>query len=361
MKSKGKTKFDYKSAIIITIIAIIIFCIFSVYFRVNSFDTFPVNYMGAVLSSLIGALITLVLLRGQTDIEEKKGKDIKILEKKAEVFQNYIKDVWKVWEDQKITIEEFKKLTSKYYQNLMIYLNDKRLKEIGEKLSMIGNNIGKDDKTAIDELRDSIIDIVNELSDELELGGQVNKKIMEEHARIVFPLLFKNQILEEANKVLPIDTIFEKGKFEPIKEFRNEPSMEYLCFDFIKYKGCKIAIKGFEGSEGEAVRLFLFIDTKYHKFDKFRISPPGGKYVHWINHAACDLLKTVVVDKEKDGENFPKINFTDEKSMEEYRTKIRGFAPIFAGRIKYWFEEIKIEGDNIHILEFLEKYYEEQT
>jgi len=357
---KNEKKFNYKHAIIITIIAIFISCIVSIIFRVNSPDDFPVNYSGAVLSSLIGALITLVLLRGQTDIEEKKGKDIKILEKKAEVFQDYIKDVWKTWEDQKITLEEFQNLTSKYYQNLMIYLKDKELKYIGDNLSTMGRNIGNDNYDAIGVLQVSIKNIINKLSDELELGGNVNIDIMEEHARIVFPRLLRNQILEEANKVLPIDTIFEKGKFEFIKEFRNEPSMEYLCFDFIKYKGCKIAIKGFEGSEGEAIRFFLFIDTKYHKFDKFRISPPGGKYVHWINHAACDLLKTVVVDKEKnekDGENFPKINFTDEKSMEEYRTKIRGFAPIFAGRIKYWFEEIRIEGDNIHILEFLEKYY----
>jgi hypothetical protein len=360
MKSKDKAKFDYMSAIIGTIIAIIVFCIILFAFGVLPSDALPLNYTGALLSSLIGALITLVLLRGQTAVVEQKGKDIKILKKKAKVFRDYIKEVWNVWENQKITIEDFNNLTSKYYKNLMIYLEDERLKKIGSNLSKMGINIGKDD--AIIVLQDSIKNIINELSDELELGGNVNIDIMEEHARIVFPFLFKNQILEEANKVLPIDTIFEKGKFEFIKESRNEPSMEYLCFDFIKYKGCKIAIKGFEGSEGEFIRFILYIDTKHHKFDKFRISGPNGKFVHRINHDECDLLKKVLVKDEKgeekeDGPDFPEINFNDEKSKEYYRTEGRGFAPIFAGRIKYWFEERRIKDDPIHILEFLEKYY----
>jgi len=357
MSKKGETKFNYKSAIIVSIIAIIVICIVSVVFGVMPPDALPVNYMGAALGSLLGALITLVLLRGQTDIEEKKGKDIKILEKKAEVFQDYIKDVWKVWEDQKITIEEFQNLTSKYYQNLMIYLKKDRLDKIGKNLSEMGEKIGKSNYEDIKGLRGSIIGVINELSDELELGGQVNTEIMDEHDRIVFPLIFKNQILEEANKALPTDTIFEKGKFEFIQEFKGYSSLEYLCFDFIKYKGCRIVLNGFDG--GEVISFILFVDINYHKFDDFRCSPAGGRgyYVNRIQIGKNNLLEPI--EGEKDAEKSPPINFSNKESMEKYRAEKRGFAPIFANRIKYHFIETRIGNDNI--LEFLEKHYEEQT
>jgi len=357
MGSKGKNYISYMFAIILAIVAIVAICLISVVFKIMPLDALPANYIGAALGSLLGALITLVLLRGQTDIEEKKGKDIKILEKKAEVFQDYIKDVWRVWEDQKITIEEFQNLTSKYYQNLMIYLKKERLEKIGNNLSAMGRNIGKDNYIAIADLRDNIIGVINELSDELELGGQVNTEIMDEHDRIVFPLIFKNQILEEANKVLPTDTTFEKGKFEFIQEFKGYSSLEYLCFDFIKYRGCRIVLNGFDGSK--TINFILFVDTKYHKFDEFRCSPAGGRgyYVHRIKIGDYNLLDPI--KDEKDAGISPPINFIDKDSMEKYRTEKRGFASIFANRIRYYFDEIKIGDDNI--LEFLEKHYEGQA
>jgi hypothetical protein len=83
-------------------------------------DALPVNFIGATLGALIGALITLVLLRGQADIEEKKGKDIRILEKKTDGFHGFINAVWKVWEDQVITIEEFQNLTSQYFLAVVV-------------------------------------------------------------------------------------------------------------------------------------------------------------------------------------------------------------------------------------------------
>jgi uncharacterized Tic20 family protein len=73
MDKKGEVKMNYFSAIIAAIVAIIVFCIISVIFDIMPIDALPANFIGATLGALIGALITLVLLRGQTDIEEKKG------------------------------------------------------------------------------------------------------------------------------------------------------------------------------------------------------------------------------------------------------------------------------------------------
>jgi uncharacterized membrane protein YgaE (UPF0421/DUF939 family) len=144
MHKKHQIEIPYFSAIIAAIVAIVLFCIIAVVFNVMPLNALPMNFIGATLGALIGALITLVLLRGQTDIEEKKGKDIRILEKKTEVFQKFINTVWEVWKDQIITIEEFQNLTSQYYQNLMIFLKDKkRLKDIGDALTAMGGKINK--------------------------------------------------------------------------------------------------------------------------------------------------------------------------------------------------------------------------
>ena len=88
-----KNKINYSSAISAAIVAIIIFCVIAVVFNVMPVDALPVNFIGATLGALIGALITLILLRGQTAIEEEKGKNIRILEKKTEVFQDFIDTV----------------------------------------------------------------------------------------------------------------------------------------------------------------------------------------------------------------------------------------------------------------------------
>jgi peptidoglycan/LPS O-acetylase OafA/YrhL len=72
MKMEKGKKLTYGVAIIAAIVAIIVFCIIAVVFDVMPLDVLPANFLGATLGALIGALITLVLLRGQTDIVEKK-------------------------------------------------------------------------------------------------------------------------------------------------------------------------------------------------------------------------------------------------------------------------------------------------
>ena len=351
MGNKNKKWLNYKIAIIAAIAAIIVYLTISVVFGILPLDALSINFIGAALSSLIGALIVLILLRGQTDIEEKRGKDVRILEKKTVVFQDYIKHVWKVWEEQKITIGEFQVLTSKYYQDLMIYLNDERLKTIGDNLSAMGRTIGKDNQESVIELRRSIISIINELSDDLDLGGQIDTEIMEEHDKIVFPLLFKNAILEALNNALPTKIILEKGKYETY--MRGKYRFEGFCFEFKQYKGCKMVILGFDGSNKE---LFLHVNKELHKFDIFRDKAKGDE--EKITASFRDL-GAPINDKEfaeQDMEKAPILSFSDENSMELYRTEKRNFPNILAKRAAYYFDEIKIEGDNI--TEFLNRYLE---
>jgi hypothetical protein len=343
-------KITYLSAVIAAIAAIVIFCIIAVLFNIMSLDALPVNFIGATLGALIGALITLVLLRGQTDIEEKKGKDIRILEKKTEVFQDYIKEVWKVWEDQKISIKEFQTLTSKYYQNLMIYLDKENLKYIGEQLSNLGACIGKEAYSDYEKLREAIINIINRLSKDIDLGGQVDTGMINEHDKIVFPLLFRNMILDALNKKLSSGTnsIFHEGRFE---NFREGPwDLEYICFYFKKHNGCKIIIGPFV--DNHDTKLGLVVDRKYTQVNDFR---SNGAWFQRIEIGNIVLNNIVEKDgKRDDSGKAPSLNFSDHDSMENYRKNKRNFSSILAERVGYHLDKIII--DNMPITDFLEKY-----
>jgi hypothetical protein len=341
-------KINYFSAIIAAIMAIIFFCIIAVVFNVMPVDSLPVNFIGATLGALIGALITLVLLKGQKAVEEEKDKNIRILEKKTEIFQQYIKDVWEVWKEQKITLEKFQELASNYYQNLMIYLkNNDRLEKIGTCLSEMGHCITNQENTK--HLRTQIVSIIDVLSEELEFGGKINTNIMEEHDRIVFPLLLKNEILKSLNNYLPTTTILEKGRYEYFRE--GSWNLEHICFNFKEYSNCKIVIGAFNGRQ---IWFVLVIDVKYQLPKGLR---DNGIYIQRIVDSQKDLANPVSGGKdfeELDKEKAPELDFSDNKSMEIYRTKKRNFAEVLANRACYWFSTLKIEDKSI--MEFLDHY-----
>ena len=371
-RDKDKKDANYKFYIVIAIVAIVAFCVFSVTFGVVPFDLLPINYIGAVLSSLIGALIILILLRGQTNVEEERGKNIRILKRKINKFQEFINDVWEIWERQKITIEEFQKLTSNYYKNLMLYLDNDKLEDVGKKLSLMGETIGKDGKDDVDKLRKSIVHIINVLSKDIELGGQVDESIMDEHDKIIFPLWFKNSILESLNSALLTDGILKEGVYD------NYFNSYGIGFEFTQFKGCKMVLLGLNG---QMLHFYLHIDLDRSEFDSFRDERKYLGYKVMIpGFLAGDLRNPITNEMESDNEKAPFLDFSinenGEKSMNFYRINKRNFAKTLAFRAKFYFdmmidgmidesgkkinERSKKDGTTIEglgILEFLSKYW----
>jgi hypothetical protein len=210
----------------------------------------------------------------------------------------------------------------------------------------MGKCIGNDKLKGIDELRDCIVGIINELSSELELGGKIDPEIMEEHDKIVFPLLFRNAILDSLNKSLSSDAIFEPAEYECFREGPYNP--EYVGIKFKKFPGCKILIGPFahKGWLGFA----LIVDKKYHRVDSFRAT--GNYYNQRINTGKINFNNPIKDDKDMSSVGF--LDFSNVESMEYYRKEKREFPNTLANRVAYYFSEIKI--DDLGIVEFLEKY-----
>jgi hypothetical protein len=352
MGNKGSKPIDYSVAIMTAIVAIIVFCIIAVIFKVVPLDVLPANFIGATLGALIGALITLVLLRGQTDIEEKKGKDIRILETKTKVFQHFIEAVWKVWKNQVITIEDFQDLTSEYYQNLMIYLkDDKRVKAIGAALTAMGGKIGKDSYEDTRKLRENIIIIIDTLSEDLDLGGKIDKEIMEVHDIIVFPVYFRKMLLNKLNEALNTHdsaSDFKEGKYEFIWEGANH---EFITFELRKFAGIKLAI-GEIGAQNQKLRMVFMADPKNIQLNNFRHAGYKGNFRKRFGDQPA--VSDPIPDDE-DKTSAPLLDFSKEDSMNIFRTKKRNFPNVLAKRVLYHLAEWNI--DELGIIEFLEKQF----
>jgi len=106
---------------------VVLFFVVAVRFNTILLGDIPSSFIGAAVSAFITGVITLIFLQRQTAAEEDTERNVEVFRKKSKVFQAYIKTVWEIWEDQKVTSEEFQRLTTGYYRDLMIYLDDKKL------------------------------------------------------------------------------------------------------------------------------------------------------------------------------------------------------------------------------------------
>jgi hypothetical protein len=176
---KIKTKSKWTKALLLALLCLVVFCMVATISQIISVEELPINFIAAFLEAVVTAVITVVLLSGQSAAEEVKERNVKVFEKKAEIFQNYIDIVWKIWEDKNVSKEEYLELTTIYYKTLMIYLKKESLTIIGESLVTIGDYIDKNSENDSLVLRDCIFRIINILSEELSLGGHIDVTVYE--------------------------------------------------------------------------------------------------------------------------------------------------------------------------------------
>jgi hypothetical protein len=172
---------DTKNVVIIfvSVVCILGFFVFAGVTEAISVPEIPASFLGAAAGAAITAVVTLLLLQGQTRAEEIKERNVKVFEKKSTIFSEYIDIVWDAWEDRKVTDKEFQELISGYYKKLMLYMSAISAKIIGEQLKNIGQFAGNDNPSEDEQklLQTALINIINTLSNEISLGGQINEDL----------------------------------------------------------------------------------------------------------------------------------------------------------------------------------------
>ena len=175
-------KKDFRNIIIVvvSVVCIFAFFVFAGVTEAIAIPEIPSSFLGAAAGAAITAVVTLLLLQGQTRAEEVKERNVKVFEKKSTIFSEYIDVVWEAWEDHQITDKEFKKLLSDYYKKLMLYMSASSAKNIGDQLKIIGPLAGGEeelDENKQKELQTALITIINTLSDEISLGGYIDESL----------------------------------------------------------------------------------------------------------------------------------------------------------------------------------------
>jgi hypothetical protein len=369
------------NALLFSILGVIAFCMVANTFQILSASILPASFIGACLGAIISAIITQFLLSGQTEHEEIKERNVKVFERKSKISHEFIDDLWNVLEKQKITLEEYEQLRKKFSVRLMIYLKEKANRSIANYLKNIGKFVDDTGKT-YEDLKENIFGIINILSGEINLGGKLDIEIDKSLEEPIFPRLFKRAILNELNNSLQSIELSE-GKFCKEDDLISDGEWggEYVCFDFRRFKGCKLLIGSFSKYCPHAgIWMLLFIDKSIHSIDKFRyndeeefrfcefskylieIWATGGDEGEWAGLVKpyTDNEKYMALDNFEvppgDGWLFLDEPFT----IEPYRHNYQEVARIIGKRADYWFKNGWIwekEGDtSIPITDFLEKY-----
>ena len=204
-------------------------------------------------------------------------------------------------------------------------------------------------------------------------------------------VLFKQAIKRELNKAFSVkpESHHElcEGKF--LKEIKHISDEEwgglYFCFDFRRFKGCKLIIGSFSKYCPHAgIWMMLFIEKSIHAVDEFRYNDEN-------EYRFCDFSRHLVEIYDEGGENGQWVNLVapspndkdygdeynglgefnappegewlfldDPYAIEHYRHNYQVVAQTIGKRAKYWFKNGRIwekESDSLlTIVEFLEKY-----
>jgi hypothetical protein len=332
---------------LIALLCVVVFCLVITTFKIFTIGDLPSNFIAAFLGAVVTAIITVVLLAGQSSAEEVKERNVKVFEKKSTAFQEYIDKLWQVWEDHIISSDDYRGLIGKYYSKLMVYLQDpKKSDKINNYLASIGNYIdqetyGKD----YEDLRGNIIDIINILCDEINLGGKINKDKVEALDNKMFPVLFKRELLQQFNKeILENSDVFKDGIWEEWKEGQ----IIRTCISFYFKKYPEISIK-YCLTEDAGFLFFLIIPHggKYNSFNEFRDTKMGitSSRIRPDEKKRWDNLLLHIKELDNDENiNIPSFSLKKDDGLKNIASEnYPEITKILAKRAKYYYSETKIK------------------
>jgi len=317
---------------VICLVCIFVFCYIATTGKIFTLNELPLNFMSAFLGAIVTAVLTLILLRGQSSAEEIKERNVIVFNKKSAIFEEFINRLYSILQEQKINGSTYREIKTEFYTKLVLYLKEKSQKKITDHLYklveciVVINDIYIKDEERNDnfnKLKENIFSIINILIDDIGLGGKMDIKIQDDLEKNTFPYLFNQTLLEEVNNLFVNNNnaIFEKASF-------------WECIDGIFII---IPIKG-RISSGGRIEIGPFSDSikgeSYRKNLIFRLLAP------YLN----PLVEPYASDRESNVEG-KYINFYCEDPDHE-RDQID--LSFFKSTDLDGFEKFKIEKENIY-------------
>jgi|TergutMp193P3_1026864.scaffolds.fasta_scaffold02630_7 hypothetical protein len=130
------------------------------------FRDFPGQIVAACLEAVITAIITVFLLKAQTneqtESELKRERFAVLFAKKSQAYDAFLNDLVAIANRGSITKEEFLKIVDDLNFRLVMYISDESNSAIADQLNMIGTN--HDEKT----IKSCVFNIAQELKKDLQ-------------------------------------------------------------------------------------------------------------------------------------------------------------------------------------------------
>jgi len=160
----------------------LLFIASAVIFQIFEFEILPYQFYGALIGVVITAIITLFLLRGQTANEETKEKNVKVFEEKTLRYNNFIEEIWKIWEDRIVTLDEINEITKLFCKDIILFTSSENTQKIIEQLNNIAEHSSKQEIAEEDKnlIQSAIYDIIDILAKDLQLGGNISHETRKE-------------------------------------------------------------------------------------------------------------------------------------------------------------------------------------
>ena len=178
MLTKG---YNWLSAIVVVILVVTI----SLMFQGFTDREYGPNLIVGLVGALISAGITLMLLRDQTNSEEKKERNSKVFEEKLKIYQDFLETLNTVLEDGEVSPEEALKLKFKISM-ITLHTSSSHINAISESIKNILQEVkNKPGSLQIDQVKlDELFKIVNQFrleiyDDKKGLNGEELNKTLE--------------------------------------------------------------------------------------------------------------------------------------------------------------------------------------
>lgn len=184
----------------------------------------------STIGGILTAIITVLLLQGQTATEEMKEQNMKVFEKKSEIFNDFMNNLWGIWKKKSISMDEIVEIIGRVSKDIIPYTKPNITKEILGYLNVIADSIDKEDMP--EKIDENVFNIINVLAKEIGLGGELNAEVRQQIASLeskVMPFFNKQKNIHRLSELVRKSNmgsdVSDKSTFLAQKEFVDSESI----------------------------------------------------------------------------------------------------------------------------------------
>lgn len=189
----------------------------------------------AIISAIIGVLLTVIvtriLLEHETKSKKERDRDIKIYEQKIKVYSEFTEKMWGILDDGIVTESELKELKNICFKKLVFYLNEEHIKKLSVQIALI-KPASKDEIESKEEKGsdDAAMKAIGEITEILQKNLEDKDNVKSGSLVALFNSFKDKQIEEEIEIIKEQGNGVNKPQFwhfnmlgeEQIKSFEND-------------------------------------------------------------------------------------------------------------------------------------------